>query len=244
MPEFKAPRVRAKDPLANKDGTPTNAFVRFWDTFCKTLEGVIRNITEINERQDDTDTELQEQIDRINRILRGEENFTGIQVGGQNVATFLEQTDGTKLINTAGLGTGVVITGNVFNNAITNEAAAETSATLDLTGMTPITIQQVTYTTTGGPLEVRANFYLNVWHPSGGGIDCRVRITRSTVGNIFDQTISAIGGDFIAGWQTPTVLEQPAAGTWTWSVILYLSNNDAATQSVQSRALSVREFKR
>lgn len=35
---FKAPRIRAKDPLANKDGTPTNAFVRFWDTFCKALE--------------------------------------------------------------------------------------------------------------------------------------------------------------------------------------------------------------
>ena len=237
MPEFRAPRIRAKDPLANKDGTPANAFVRFWDTFCKTLEGVIR-------RQDQTDIDLQDQIDRLSRTLNGTENFTGIQVGGQNVKTFLDQTDGTKIINTAGLGTSVVQTAKVSPNAITNEASANTAAQLNLSTSFTV-IQTVTYATTGGPLEVKANFFMDIWHPSGsGGIEARVRITRTGVGNIFDKITDAIGGDFLQGWQTPTIIEAPAAGTYTWDVIVSVSNNGFSHAFVDSRFLSVREFKR
>lgn len=237
---FKLPRLQANVPIVSPAGKPLDYFLRLLniETFLK--------IETQEARQDETDQSLQEQIDRINRILSGQENFTGIQVGGQNVKTFLDQTDGTKLINTAGLGTGVVKTPSVFQNAITNAASVSTSARLNLNGVTPVTVQSVTFTSTGGPLVVEVNMFATLWHPAAGGADFRVRVLRQDLGgNVFDQTIELVGGDFLQGWQTPKIVENLPAGTYTWSAICSLSTNTGfSDQYVQNRYMSVTEFKR
>ncbi len=135
-------------------------------------------------------------------------------------------------------------TAQITPNAVTSQASAETSGAQTLTGTSPKTIQTVTLTATGEAVEVRGNFYLTVWHPTAGGIDAEVRVTRDGLGDIFNQTITAINGDLIQGWQTPIVIDTPAAGSVTYRIFVTLSNNGAATQEVQATYLSAREFKR
>lgn len=137
-------------------------------------------------------------------------------------------------------------TPQITPNAVTNYAAAYTDGTLALSGTSFVTIQTVTFTTTGHPLEIRANFFLNIHHPAGGGVSARVRIVQSLPfgGNLFDQTFAAIADDFLQGWQTPTINVTPAAGTYTFDLIVSLSVAGSAVETVQSRLLSVQEFKR
>lgn len=136
-------------------------------------------------------------------------------------------------------------TAQITPNAVTNSAAAATGAAQTLTGTTPKKIATVTYASSGGRLEIKANFYLTVWHPTAGGIQINIQIKRvPPTGNIFDEWYDASDGDLIQGWQTPTVVETLAAGTYTYEVWAMLSNNSAAVQEVKSMLLSVREDKR
>lgn len=136
-------------------------------------------------------------------------------------------------------------TAEIVANAVTNYAASSTMTVQTLTGTTRKKIAEVTYVSSGGQLEIQANFFMTIYHPStSGGIDAQVQIVRSPSGNIFDQTFTAIREDLIEGWQTPSVVETPAAGSHTYEVWIQLSNNDADTEQVQSMVLSVREYKR
>lgn len=137
-------------------------------------------------------------------------------------------------------------TAQIAPNAVTNSVVADTSASLTLGGTSFTTVQTVTYTSTGGRLKVRGNFFMTVHHPSAGGISARVRIEQSLPfgGNLIDLTYDAIGGDYIQGWQTPEATITLAPGTYTFKIIVSLSNNDAAIQTVQGRTLTVEEMKR
>lgn len=136
-------------------------------------------------------------------------------------------------------------TPEIVANAVTNYAASSTMTVQTLTGTTRKKIAELSYVSSGGRLEVRANFYMTIFHPStSGGIAAQVQITRSPAGNIFDQTFTAIRDDLIEGWQTPSVVETPAAGSHTYEVWVQLSNNDSDVEQVQSLVLSVREDKR
>lgn len=137
-------------------------------------------------------------------------------------------------------------TPDIVPNAVTNQLAAYTGAVQTLTGTTSKTIQTLTFTTTGGRLNINANFFMSVWHPTAGSIDARIRLVQALPfgGNHFDQTLGAIGGDFISGWQTPSVVVTLAAGTYRFDLIVILSNDAAAEQLVQSALLTVEEAKR
>ena len=246
MAAFKLPRLKANLPIVNGQGKPLDYFLRLFNI----------ELAQKIEQQEATQAKIlldlqavqiaqQAEIDRLNRVLAGDEDFTGLQVSGQRVETFLEQTDGTKIVNTAGLGTGVVVTEKVFNNAITNSTSVSTNAILNLNGVNPVTVQTVTFASTGGPLVVQLNLFATIWHPSAGGADFRLRIVRSPVGNVFDQVIGLVGGDFLQGWQTPTIVETLPAGTYTWEAICQLSTDSGfSDQFVQNRFMSVTEFKR
>lgn len=156
---------------------------------------------------------------RLARTLGGREEFTGF------------------------MGDGVIQTGNVADAAITDGAATSTGGLMSLSGSSETTLATRTFTTTGGELEVDPNFHLTLWHPTAGGIDCRIRVYRgATV--IFDKTFSAIGGDNFQGWQRPRVIETPAAGTYTYSVTAQASNSGWSTADVDAATIVVREFKR
>lgn len=171
----------------------------------------------------------------------GDDAIYGPPGSGGGIAGDLayENTVSSSLIDS-----GAVQTVKIAANAVTSQASAETSGAQTLTGTSTKTVQTVTLTATGEAVEVRGNFYLTVWHPTAGGIDAEIRITRDGLGDIFNQTITAINGDLIQGWQTPIVIDTPPAGSVTYRIFVTLSNNGAATQEVQSTYLSAREFKR
>lgn len=135
-------------------------------------------------------------------------------------------------------------TAQITANAVTNYASASTAAVQTLTGTTPKKVAELTYVSTGGRLEVKANFFMTVWHPVAGGIEIQTQIKRTGVGNVFDLVVPAIGGDIFQGWQTPTVVETLAAGSYTYEVWVTLNDSGAATQEVVGMVLSVREEKR
>lgn len=136
-------------------------------------------------------------------------------------------------------------TAQITPNAVTNFASSATSTAQTLTGTTYKKVGTVTYTSSGGRLEIRANFFLTVWHPAAGDIAANIQIKRVPPnGNVYDQWFTAINGDLLQGWQTPSVVETLAAGTYTYEVWIALSNSGAATQEVSSMLLSVREEKR
>jgi hypothetical protein len=180
---------------------------------------------------------------KLARTLEGRENFTGVQVGGQNVKPFLDLTDGSKITSSAALDTGVVSTAKVASSAITAGATSSVGGVVALNAALETTIASRTYTTTGGELEIQANFHLTVWHPTAGGVSCRVRMYRDEV-SIFDKTFVAISGDLIQGWQTPRAVETLSAGTYTYSVTAQASVSNYETGEADAATVSVREFKR
>jgi hypothetical protein len=189
------------------------------------------------------DVILQAQIDRLNRVLAGTEEFTGLNVGGVDVKPFLDKTDGDKLIDVTGLADGLVSTAKVELAAITDAEASAVSGLTTLSGSSETTVATRAYSTTGGELEISVNFHLTLWHPTAGGIDCRIRVYRdATV--VFDKTFEAVNGDLLQGWQTPRIIETPAAGTYTYSVTAQASNSGYATGEVDAASIVVREFKR
>jgi len=181
--------------------------------------------------------------DRVDDVLAGDEAFTGLNVGGTDVKPFLDLTDGEKITDSAALDDGLVPTAKVASSAITAGATSAVGGVVALNAALETTIASRTYTTTGGELEIQANFHLTVWHPTAGGVSCRVRMYRdSTV--IFDKTFVAISGDLIQGWQTPRAVETLSAGTYTYSVTAQASVSNYETGEADAATVSVREFKR
>ena len=66
---FTLPRLRAADAITDKDGRAVNAFVRFWDTVCRKIEGVLQDITEINDTQSMLIADLEAAVDAIQSAL-------------------------------------------------------------------------------------------------------------------------------------------------------------------------------
>ena len=168
------------------------------------------------------DADIQAQLDRLTAFLAG----TGEQITGSGA-----------------FAASVVTTAKVASNAITSEASAFTAATLAQSGASETTVQTVTYVSTGETIEVRANFFMTVWHPAAGGITTTIRIYRGAT-MIYEQAFVAINGDLLQGWQTPTVIEDPAAGSHTYTVTVQASTAGYATAETSSRLLAAREFKR
>jgi hypothetical protein len=230
------------DGIVKPDGKPTNLFLEY---FNQDFAGAIEL----------ADRDIFDEIDRLDAILAGTgEPFTGLLVGSQNVKPFLDKTNGTALTDTTGLGTAVVtapaiatsavITAKVAANAITSEASAFTAATLPVVASTAeTTVQTVAFTTTGQTTEVKANFFMTMWHPTAGNVNVTLRIYRDAT-LIYSQVFVAINGDLLQGWQTPTVIESPAAAAYTYSVTMQSDVNNYATFEASSRLLAVREYKR
>lgn len=180
---------------------------------------------------------------RVDDVLAGDEAFTGLLVGSDDKVAFLTKVDAGALADSTGLDDGVVPTAAMAVDAITSEASAFTADSLDVTGTSEITVQTVDYTTTGETIEVRANFFLTVWHPTAGNVNATVRIYRGAT-MIYEQTFPAINGDLLQGWMTPVVIEQPTAGAYTYTVKIQVDVSNTSVADASSRLLSVREFKR
>lgn len=228
--------------ITKPDGKPTPLFLRY---FNQDFAGAIEQ----------ADRDIIDEIDRLDAILAGTgEPFTGLLVGAQNVKPFLDRTDGSAITNPAALGASVVeapaiassavTTAKVATNAITSEASAFTAATLAVVASTAeTTVQTVAFTTTGETVELKANFFMTMWHPTAGNVNVTLRMYRdATV--IYSQVFPAINGDLLQGWQTPTVIEAPAAGSYTYTVTMQSDVSNYDTFEASSRLLAAREYKR
>lgn len=76
--------------------------------------------------------------ERVDDVLDGTEDFTAISVGGQNVRPFLDRTDGSALTDSAGIGTGVVSTGNLATTAIRPGAPATNASDVSISGLNAV----------------------------------------------------------------------------------------------------------
>lgn len=149
-------------------------------------------------------------------------------------------------IDTSGLGDLAVLdkvdTVDIESVAVTNAVDVFTAGSLTLTTSVQ-TVQSASFTTTGNRLIVDFRFYLNIWHPAGGGQTCAMELKRdSTV--IWSITLSATGDDFLFGWQSVAVPDTPSAGTYTYTLTAVLSAGTGTTQTAESRFMSVTEYKR
>lgn len=179
---------------------------------------------------------------RVDDVLDGTEDFTGLNVGGTDVKPFLDKTDGDKLTDATGLDTAVVQTAAIQLAGASSYLSAFTDTALTLS-TTEQNCQGVTFTTTGENLEVFFSFYLNVWHPAGGSIDTTLRLYRQGT-LIWDFVVEATGGDFAFGWQSVVVTDAPAAGTYLYQLTTQASVITFSTATASSRFLSVTERKR
>lgn len=179
---------------------------------------------------------------RVDDVLDGTEAFTGLKVGTTNVKPFLDKTDGAKLTDAAGLDTAVVLTDAVEPSGVSSSLSAFTDTALSLS-TTEQNCQGVSFTTTGERLEVFFSFYLNVWHPAGGGIDTTLRLYRQGT-LIWDFVVEATGDDFAFGWQSVVVEDQPAAGSYLYQLTVQTSVGTFSVATAASRFLSVTERKR
>lgn len=175
-------------------------------------------------------------------IEQSAEDVVGIIGGTRSLAAL--NVGGVILAEDGALAPGVVSTAAIAANAVTEASSTYTAGSVTLTGTTPRLVQSLMRTVNGNELDVDVSFHMTVWHPSGGGIEATIRVLRDSVDITDAIEISAIGGDIIQGWQTFSVPDSPPAGTYTWEVVVTLSNNDAATQTAIARRLRVREFNR
>lgn len=179
---------------------------------------------------------------RVDDVLDGTEAFTGLKVGSTDVKPFLDKTDGSKLTSATGLDTAVVETAAIEVAGASSSLSAFTDTSLSLS-TTEQNCQGVTFTTTGEKLEVFFSFYLNVWHPAGGGIDTTLRLYRQGT-LVWDFVVEATGDDFAFGWQSVVVEEQPAAGTYLYQLTVQTSVGTFSVATASSRFMKVTESKR
>lgn len=234
MVDFQAPRIRAKDPITTKDGTPTNAFVRFWDTFCKTLESVFR-------RQDQADADLQAQIDRLNRVLAGEEPFDAVNVGGNIVAE-----DG-RLAN------GIVQTATIASEAVTRASAAYTSGDVSLSQNNPseTILQTVVVTAISGESVILTGVasYTGAQAPLGVAAQIDLYLYRgatqlSPTNRILSVQLPSNQFLLSAGTSSISFIDTPGVGTFTYTLRGRVFSSGNFLTDISQRFLSALGTKR
>lgn len=172
---------------------------------------------------------------------------TGIVVDG--VEETLELYGANVVIHGDLLVAGTVTTAALVDHSVTAPAQAYTSGSISLNGTTFVVVQHCDIAATGGALDIDVNFHLTIWHPGGGDVSATILVRRtpdySTYTTLFNQTVPAIGGDNIMGWQTILLRDEPDAGTWRYEVVVYLSTSTGlSTQQAFSRMIRIREYKK
>lgn len=133
-------------------------------------------------------------------------------------------------------------TADIDANAVTSSLGVFTGSALTLDN-TVKNVQGVTFTTTGGRVIVDFRFYLDIWHPAGGGETCTLILKRGST-TIWSFAIAATADDFAFGWQAVAVPDAPSAGTYLYQLTAQLTAGNGTTRTAASRFMSVTEFKR
>lgn len=133
-------------------------------------------------------------------------------------------------------------TADIDTNAVTSSLDVYTASALTLDA-TVKNVQGLYFTTTGGRVIVDFRFYLDIWHPAGGGETCTLVLKRDAT-TIWTFSIAATGDDFAFGWQSVAVPDTPAAGTYLYQLTAQLADGTGTTRTAASRFMTVTEYKR
>ena len=130
---FRLPRLNAADRMVTSEGRPAPFFLRFFNIdWAGAIERQEASQAQILAQLQAVQQAQQDEIDRLNRVLAGEESFTGLNVGGTDVKPFLDKTDGEKLVETSGLDDDLVETAEVATGAINQFTSTYTDGNVDI----------------------------------------------------------------------------------------------------------------
>lgn len=179
---------------------------------------------------------------RIDDVLDGTEPFTGLAIdGAEDVKDFLAKVASDEL-PTAGLAA----------ESVTQAERDFTATAQTLTGTTFKTIAEKEVTVTGGRLDIVASFSINTENTTIYGL--RFRVVRETGGidiaTPYDLVLGGnvtkdAGGDYL--FIQPVAIfcdDDPAAGTHTYRLEVWLSRDDCSVEEVTNAYLRVEEVKR
>jgi hypothetical protein len=133
-------------------------------------------------------------------------------------------------------------TNEITPAAVTNALDVYTASALTLSTSAQ-NVQGVVFTATGHRVIVDFRFYLNIWHPAGGGETCTLVLKRGAI-TIWSITLAATGDDFLFGWQSVAVPDVPPAGSHVYQLTAQLSAGTGSVMTAQSRFMIVTEYKR
>lgn len=142
----------------------------------------------------------------------------------------------------AQIDTSAVETVKIGAAAVTNALDVFTASSQTLTTSVQ-NCQGMVFTTTGNRLVIDFRFYLNIWHPAGGGETCTLVLKRDAT-TIWSIALDATGDDFLFGWQSVAVPDTPAAGSYTYQLTTQLTAGTGAVMTAESRFMSITEYKR
>lgn len=83
---FTLPRIRAADAITDKDGRAVNAFVRFWDTVCRKIEGQEKSQDTILAQLQSQQNQINAQVQRLTKQIISTSHIDGM--------TFVAEADG------------------------------------------------------------------------------------------------------------------------------------------------------
>jgi len=232
---FRLPRFKTLDQLVDKLGRPTIKFLNWLGQFAGAIERQEAAQAATDAALEEALVTLQEQVDRLEGVLAGTIPFTGLNVGGTNVKPFLDNTDGAKLTNGAGLDSAIVSTVKLATNAATQQGRYDSASEIDLVAIvgasdpitSRVTIFSTSITATGSEIQVSGCFYLRVQHSQDDVVLYVVVERLDSVNPTVDKFLAtmqcqAISGDgFFTGWQNINFSDTPAAGTVTYSIRVY-----------------------
>lgn len=157
-------------------------------------------------------------------------NATNGAPSGTPVGSITANDVSTTINSGGGVATNQVATASIQANGVTTPTSAYTDGSTAIASFSWTTVQTVTLTTTGGPVQIMMAYVLT----AGGGSLCRVR-RNGTV--IYSGTGAPVG----SGYCFP-IFDTPGAGSTTYT--LEANGQTAGGVSVAQRSLIVTEFKR
>lgn len=166
-------------------------------------------------------------------FVPGPNAYGGATVGaptGTPVGSITANDVSTTINSGGGVATNQVATASIQANGVTTATSAYTDGSTAIASFSWTTVQSVTLTTTGGPVQIIMAYVLT----AGGGSLCRVR-RNGTV--IYSGTGAPVG----SGYCFP-IFDTPGAGSTTYT--LEANGQTAGGVSVAQRSLIVTEFKR
>ena len=144
------------------------------------------------------------------------------------------------------IATNKVVTASIVTNGVTNTSVAQSSGAIG-SASAEILLQSLTVTTTGGPLIITFSVFGYSQASGAGSFGCSLRMTRDTTGlraSMNYQGNAQASGDRLPIMFTCPIVDQPAAGTYTYYIYGTPSGASAGINFSQHRVVEVKELKR